>query len=98
MPQALDEQAVFGLPGHDRGLAAQVGRGPRAQVEAQVRLARLLVRPVTDEAAVREQRADLAGEVVGFFSGQGGQEQGQARDHWRILLDERDLGDPARGG
>lgn len=57
---ALEHEARVRIPGHDRGASAALGRRAVERVEAQLGLALGRIRSVAREAAVREDRTDVA--------------------------------------
>src|SRR5947207_892824 len=60
---AAQRFALVGLGGHEGVLALDALERPFLRVEAEVALAALVVRPVAEEAIVREDGADVALEV-----------------------------------
>ena len=69
-----DQFALIGVAGDDGPAAAvEFGRGRVAVVEPQAPPAVMLVGPVAGEAVVRQDWADVAGEVGGFFGPLGSQ-------------------------
>ena len=68
--------AGVGVAGNNTAVAAQICLGFAFKIETQIRLASGLVRAVTLEARVREERADVATEIDGVGQRRGGGECG----------------------
>ena len=88
MPDPGEELTLIGLAGNDGGISPEVGEGLSPQVEAQVCLPFLLVRPVAEKAFVGENGTDVAIELDVLRGGRGGEQDekqhGRKSGHGRI--------------
>ena len=80
----LDERAFVGLAGNDGRVAAEIGGGSVAEVEAQIGLAMLGVGSVAIKAVAREDGSDVLVEAD-FFGRSGGAVDAERLETWHRL-------------